>query len=231
MKSLKIVDLGVLSYRDTYLLQRRLLEEKKRARKEDYLLLVEHPDVFTVGRTGSKENLLVGESLLKEKGVEVIDISRGGDITFHGRGQLVAYPIFDLRNHTKDIRLFIRNLERILELTIAAYGLKADSEKKYTGLWVRGEKIGFIGVGISSWITFHGLSLNVNADLECFSMIKPCGIDDLIVNDLRGILNRDIDFDFLKKTLIAKFYEVFGFERSAILRSDALMAQEETSRR
>lgn len=230
MIRLKTFDLGVLSYKEAYALQKRLLEAKKRMRAEDFLLLVEHPDIFTIGRTGSRKNLHVSEALLREKGVEVIDIDRGGDITFHGPGQLVAYPIFDLRNHGRDIRLFIKNLEIVLELTISAYGLKADRQTAYTGLWVGGCKIGFIGVGISGWVTFHGLSLNADMDLGYFSMIRPCGIDGLAVNDLRGILDKDIDFDFLKRTLTEKCCEVFGFERSAVLRPDALMAQEEASR-
>ncbi len=225
MKSLKIFDLGTLAYKDAYFFQRDILEEKKLSVAEDHLLLVEHPNVFTIGRTGSRDNLLAGKGRFGRKRPEVINIDRGGDITFHGAGQLVAYPIFDLRNHTKDVRFFIRNLERVMELTVSEYGLSADTDKEYTGLWVRGEKIGFIGVGISNWITYHGLSLNVNVDLKYFSMIKPCGINGLKVNSLQGILGKSIDINGLKNVLIAKICEVFGFERSAMCFSDALVAR------
>ncbi len=229
MKTIEIIDLGVLSYKDAYISQRDILEEKKRAASEDRLLIAEHPAVFTIGRTGSRKNLYASGQTLKKRGIEVIDVDRGGDITFHGPGQIVAYPILDLRRHAKDIRLYIKNLERVLELIISEYGLKADGGKKYTGLWTGGEKIGFIGIGVSNWVTFHGFSINANVDLSYFSMIKPCGIDDLRVNSLQGILKKEIEIGPLKNILIQKCCEVFGFERSETRRSNALMAQQATA--
>ena len=229
MKTLNILDIGIAPYEDTHFLQKQILRKKKRSRCEDYIILVEHPAVFTIGRSGSKDNILVREDLLSENGLKVIEIDRGGDITFHGPGQLVAYPVFDLRNHVKDIRLFIKNLERVLELTMYEYGFAADREKKYTGLWTGGGKIGFIGIGISNWITYHGVSINANVDLKWFSMIKPCGIDNLRVTSLREMLGRDIDINRLKDTFIEKCCEVFDFGRSNRLSTEAFMAKEETA--
>lgn len=227
MRILKVIDLDILSYGRTHLLQRKILAEKKRGGDGDYLLLVEHPNIFTIGRSGSRENLLADENLLKENGLNVIEADRGGDITFHGIGQLVAYPILDLRNHTKDVRFFIKRLERVLELTVAEYGIIADSEKSCTGLWVDGQKIGFIGIGISNWITYHGISLNANVEIKYFSMIKPCGIDNIKIGSLQEILNRSIDLNSLKEIFVQKFCEVFGFEHSSRCLEDAFMAKEE----
>jgi len=229
MRSLKIADLGLLSYRTAYAIQLDILAEKRRTGGEDYLLFVEHPNVFTIGRTGSRDNLFVDEAVLKEKGIDVIDIDRGGDITFHGPGQLVAYPILDLRGHTKDVRLYIRNLLRVAELSVAEYGLRVDGGNRGTGLWVNGEKIGFLGIGISRWVTFHGMSINADVDLGFFSMIRPCGLEDLRVGSLRRLLNRHIDRGRLKNTVKEKFCDVFGFEHTKTCAPDAFMAQQEAA--
>ena len=230
MKTLNVIDPGILSYEEAYLLQKKILAEKKQNKGDDFILLVEHPDVFTIGRSGSRKNILADEDIIKNRGVKIIDVDRGGDITFHGRGQFVAYPIFDLNNHVKDIRLFIRNLERVLELTMFGYGLIANKEEKDTGLWVGGKKICFIGIAISNWITYHGISINVNVDLNYFSMIRPCGIDGLRVSNLQSILKRTIDINLLKERFLEKCCEVFGFERPYRYSENAFMAKEEITR-
>ena len=224
MKTLNIIDLGTQAYSDTCFLQKEILRGKKICGGDDYLLLVEHPNVFTIGRRGSRENILADEDFLKKSGLKLVETDRGGDITFHGRGQLVAYPIFDLKQHDKDIRLFIKKLERVLAMTIAEYGLAADRKKEYTGLWIDGEKLGFIGVGISNWITFHGISLNANVDLEYFSMIRPCDIKDLKVTSLEKLLTKTADLTILKDKLSKRFCEVFGFEHSRSYSKNAAVA-------
>ena len=229
MKMLNIMDLGTRSYEETYQLQKILLARKKKTELEDYILLVEHYNVFTIGRRGSRKNLLVNERILDKHNLKIVNVDRGGDITFHGIGQLVIYPIFDLTKHARDIRLFIKNLERVLELTISEYGLTAESEEKRTGLWVKGEKIGFIGIGISNWITYHGISINANVDLSYFSMIKPCGIDNLRVGSLHKILKQDIDLYSLKSLSIKHFSEVFGFESWYRRSEDAILVTEKAS--
>ena len=229
MKTLNEIDLGVLPYEDTYFLQKKILQDIKINRSDDSILVVEHPDIFTIGRSGSKKNILVDKEYIRESGIKIIDVDRGGDITFHGMGQLVAYPIFDLRRHTKDIRIFLKNLERSLELTISEYGLTADKEEQYTGIWVGGNKVGFIGIGVSNWITYHGISINVNVDLKYFSMIRPCGIDGLRVSSLQNILKRTIDLGSLKEIFLKKCCEVFGFEHLHRCSKNAFMAEEEAA--
>ncbi|MEA3305811.1 MAG: lipoyl(octanoyl) transferase LipB [Candidatus Omnitrophota bacterium] len=229
MKPLNVIDLGVCSYKDTYAIQKKILAEKKIYDYGDFLILVEHPNVFTIGRSGSRKNILADEDFLKKEGIDVIETDRGGDITFHGIGQLVAYPLFDLRNHGRNIRLFIEKLERLLILVVSGYGIKACGGRKHTGVWIGGGKIGFIGIGISNWITYHGASLNTNVDLKYFSMIKPCGIDGLSVTSLKDCLNRRIDPAFLKKSISEKFCEVFGFDIPYSCKEEAFVAPERAS--
>lgn len=230
MKTLKIIDVGTLAYEDTYFLQKRLAREIKLKERDDHIMLAEHPAVFTVGRSGSGKNILIDPGIIRDKGIRVIDVDRGGDVTFHGKGQLVAYPVFDLNKHAKDVRLFIRNLERVLELTVSLYGIAADTEIEHTGLWAGGRKIAFIGIAVTNWVTYHGISINANVDLEYFSMIRPCGIDGLKVTSLREILNRPVDIEALKESLLKKFCEVFGFERLYRYPEDAFMAKEGVAR-
>jgi len=229
MAPLNVIDLNIFSYEETYFLQKKILTSKKKFRGEDYIILVEHPNIFTIGRSGSKDNILVDIEQLNANKLKIIEVDRGGDITFHGIGQLVAYPIFDLTRHIKDIRIFIKNLERVLALTICEYDLEPDKEKEYTGLWVNGYKIGFIGIGVSQWITYHGVSINANVDLKYFSMIRPCGIDNLQVSSLQEILNREVDINLLKNIIIEKYCEVFGFERPYRYDEDAFLVKKATS--
>lgn len=229
MKTIDTIDLGLSSYEEAYFLQKAVVRGIRQNRRNDCLVLTEHPDVFTIGRSGTRKNILGDESLIRENGVKIIDVDRGGDITFHGKGQLVAYPILDLSRHTKDVRYYIKSLERVLELAMFEYGLSADIEERHTGLWVNGYKIGFIGIGVSHWVTYHGISINANVDLRYFSMIRPCGIDGLRVGSLRDLLKQEIDIDHLKAVLLKKICEVFGFDRRD--HTDyAVLAQETASR-
>lgn len=210
-KKINVIDLGISSYSETYYLQKAVLAEKKSGLDCDYLVLVEHPNVFTIGRRSSEDNILTDSSFLKNEGLKILHTDRGGDITFHGIGQVVAYPIFDLRNHAKDVRVFIRQLERVVTMALEGYGINAGGNRGYTGIWAGDSKIGFIGIGLSNWITFHGLSLNVNVDLRYFSMIRPCGIKGVTVTSMKKILNRDVEINPLKQLMIEKFCEVFNF--------------------
>ncbi len=215
MKQLAVIDAGIMHYGDTWRLQKGIVARKRSGDRRDYLILVEHPNIFTIGRRGSEDNILADKDRLKEESLEVLHVDRGGDITFHGPGQIVAYPLFDLRNHVRDVRLFIRNLENVISLVIKDYGVEAESGKGHTGVWVAGAKLGFIGISITGWITYHGMSLNVNTNLEYFAMIRPCGIEGITATSLAKILGRHIDTDFLKKSIVAKFCEVFRFEHES----------------
>lgn len=229
MKSIGTIDLGILSFEETYILQKKILEKKRCGTRDDYLIFVEHPNIFTIGRTGSEKNILVNRDFLNRNGIKVIKTDRGGDVTFHGIGQLVCYPIFDLRNHFKDLGLFIEKLECVLGLALSDFGIDAVRDGEFTGIWAGGEKIGFIGIGVSSWITFHGISINANVDLKYFSMIRPCGIDGLKVGSMQNILKARVDIGFLKNSIYKKFCEVFGFDNSSLYSENAFLAQEETA--
>jgi len=228
MKILDVIDLGLVEYEEAHILQKGILAEKKRSGGNDCILLTEHPNVFTIGRSGSRENIFAEETERPGERVRVVEADRGGDVTFHGPGQLVAYPLFDLNAHTKDVRRFIKNLERVLELSALEYGLTADRHKQYTGLWVDGKKIGFIGIGVSGWVTYHGLSINANVDLKYFSMIRACGIDGLKVGSIKSMLKRSVEISPLKETLLKSCREVFGFDylrrREKKTLRDAVMA-------
>jgi lipoate-protein ligase B len=223
MTTLKVIDLGMAPYREAYSAQRAILAEKKRGDTRDYLVFVEHPNVFTIGRKGSTDNILVDRDPLRDEALDIVYADRGGDITFHGAGQVVAYTIFDLRNHVKDVRLFIRQLEKVISMSIKTYGIKPDRDSEHTGVWVKGEKLGFIGIGLSNWITYHGISLNANVDLRYFSMIRPCGIDGVSVTSLEKILSRRVGISSLKQSIVEHFCEVFNFGQCHY-REDATLA-------
>jgi lipoate-protein ligase B len=177
MRELLTVDLGRQRYADTLAFQR----DVARARiagdvDEDVLLLVEHEPVITLGRSSKSAHMLATPELLRQRGVEVFEVERGGDVTFHGPGQLVGYPIIDLKQHRKDLHWYLRQVEQLLINAMAPYGLACDRRPPYTGVWIDGRKIASIGVHARDWVTWHGFALNVTTDLRFFDLIVPCGI-------------------------------------------------------
>jgi len=187
-------------------------------RTHNYLLFVEHPPVFTLGKSGNIDNVLLSEERLKERGIEFFRTNRGGDITFHGPQQIVGYPILDLEKFDTDIGHYLRNLEEIIILTLADYGINAGRSKGETGVWIdpgiRGKerKICAIGVRCSRWITMHGFAFNVNTDLSYFNHIIPCGIQNKQVTSLQKETGREIDFEEAKGKVKRNFGRVFGVE-------------------
>lgn len=172
----------------------------------NYLIFVEHPHVYTLGKSGKPENLLLDEQALKEKEATYHKINRGGDITYHGPGQIVGYPILDLDNFFTDIHLYLRTLEEAVILTLADYGIKADRYEGYTGVWLdadneKARKICAMGVRCSRWVTMHGFAFNVNANLDYFKNIVPCGIDDKDVTSMQRELGKALDIDEVKHKL------------------------------
>jgi lipoate-protein ligase B len=206
----KVLDLGQRDYRDTLDLQHRLLKERHSGSDEDYLLFVEHPPVLTVGRGGDGRNILANSEILDKKGVSIYEVERGGDITFHGPGQVVGYPIFDLNQHGNDLHRYLRNLEEVIIVTLERYGLKGKREKGLTGVWVDGEKVAAIGIAVKHWITFHGFALNVNTDLSYFDLISPCGISDRGVTSMERLKGSSLDMSDVKEKIVNGFAEVFG---------------------
>ncbi|MEH6304066.1 lipoyl(octanoyl) transferase LipB [Olivibacter sp. CPCC 100613] len=184
---------------------------------DNYLIFVEHPHVYTLGKSGKPENLLLDEQGLLDKQASYYKINRGGDITYHGPGQLVGYPILDLDNFFTDIHLYMRTIEEAVIRTLADYGLDAGRYPGYTGVWLdpdneRARKICAIGVRASRWVTMHGFAFNVNTDLNYFNNIVPCGIDDKAVASLQGELGKEIDLKEVKERLRKHFADLFGME-------------------
>ncbi len=225
MKNRKVIfqDWGFISYEEAWKKQKeirdKLVVRKKNGETnvENYLIFCEHPHVYTLGRSGNEENLLLEKQELKIRGIDFYHVERGGDITYHGPGQLVAYPIFDLDNFKPDIIWYIRNIEEVIIKTIENYNLKGERIPKFTGVWIDIEKnprkIAAIGVNTARWITMHGLALNVNTDLKYFSYIIPCGIKDKDVTSIKKELGKNIDFQETKKYMKNAFKEVFGIEK------------------
>jgi lipoyl(octanoyl) transferase len=184
----------------------------------NHLIFCEHPHVYTLGKSGKAENLLLNEQGLKDKNATYYPVNRGGDITYHGPGQIVSYPILDLDNFFTDIHLYLRTLEEAVILTIADFGLKGERYAGYTGVWLdadtpeRARKICAMGVRCSRWVTMHGLALNVNTDLDYFKNIVPCGIDDKAVTSMQAELSYQVNINEVKKTLLHHISVLFEMD-------------------
>ena len=176
MRSCEFHDLGRIGYGEAFELQRELAEKRKQGLIPDQLLIVEHPHVITLGRNGRKEHLLAGQDVLRRAGISFHQTDRGGDITYHGPGQIVGYPILDLREWKRDVAAYVRAIEQVLIDALAGFGIRAGRVAGATGVWVDGKKIAAIGVHISRWVTSHGFALNVTTDLSYFQYIVPCGL-------------------------------------------------------
>jgi lipoate-protein ligase B len=211
MSVLTVYKLGIVNYKKALELQLSLLNKIKRGEVGDTLLLLEHPPTFTVGRRGKPEHLLKNVDELKNRGICFEIVGRGGDITFHGPGQLVGYPILDLNNHKCDIHLFLRNIEEVIIDALSDFDITGERKTDYTGVWVRDEKIASIGIGVKRWTTYHGFALNVNTDLSYFDIIVPCGIPGIKMTSIRELLGnkRDIDMSGVKDSIVGAFSRVF----------------------
>ena len=210
------VDLGLVPYGEALALQERCHAARKSGAIPDTLLLLEHPPVITMGRTAKKENLLVDGPTLAAKGVELYEAARGGDITYHGPGQLVGYPIFDLEGHRKDVHWYLRSVEESLIRALAEFGLEGGRVSGRTGVWVGDEKVAAIGVGVRRWVTWHGFALNVSTDLDAFSLIVPCGIRDKGVTSLERLLGREVPAAEVCSAVLQGFSEVFGLRLDSV---------------
>lgn len=208
----RLLDLGEAGYDDAYGIQQELVCACRQGRAISTLMLLEHPSIFTIGRRGSLKNLLCDLDELKRNNVDVRYADRGGDITFHGKGQLVAYPIFDLREIGCDLHKFLRSLEKVIMETLKMYNLVPHTIDGFTGVWVNNKKISSLGIGVKGWISYHGVSLNVNPDLRYFSLINPCGLEGVKMTSMEELLERDISMDEVKSYIIRKFENIFNLE-------------------
>lgn len=224
-KKITLIDWGLKDYKEAWEEQERLFQaiiDQKTANRStgsssptpNYLIFVEHPHVLTLGKSGVMEHLLMSEEFLKQKHISFYKVNRGGDITYHGLGQVVGYPILDLDNFFPDIHRYLRSLEEVIILTLADYGLKGERSQGETGVWLdvgtpKARKICAMGVRASRWVTMHGFALNVNTDLNYFNYIVPCGIADKAVASLQTELGREVPLEEVKQHITRHFLEVF----------------------
>ena len=209
MRTCELHQLHLVTYENGMKLQQKLVEMRQNDEIPDQLLLLEHPPVITIGRGGKTENLLASPAELKSAGVRFFETTRGGDITYHGPGQLVGYPILHLGEGNRDVRKYVTNLEEVLIRTVAEYGIIAARIEGRRGIWVGNDKIAAIGVRIARWVTSHGWALNVNTNLEHFRLITPCGLQGTGVTSIERELGRAVPIDEVREKLAANFAEVF----------------------
>ena len=217
MRELEVRRLGRIGYAEGLELQKQLVERRKAGEIPDQLLLLEHPAVITLGvKTRSNHtNIVATPEALAEEGVDVFETGRGGDVTYHGPGQLVGYPILDLKPDRCDVHKYVRDLEEVLIRAAAAFGVDAGRLPGLTGTWVGSEKLAAIGVRISKWVTSHGFAFNVNTSLKHFDLIVPCGISDKGVTSLQKLLGRPVEMDEVERAVERAFREIFRDLRSA----------------
>ena len=212
MRKIDILDLGVRSYKKVWDLQKELVKKRQNGQINDTLILVEHEPVYTLGKNADQNHILQHTP----RNVKTYQIDRGGDVTFHGPGQLVGYPILDLHNYKKSINWYMRGLEQLLIYTLAEFMVTAERKEGLTGVWVGDEKIAALGVRVTRWITMHGFSLNVTPDLAYYSSIIPCGIFDYGVTSMAKLLTDEVTVDSVKQVLIEKFMKQFQTNESMI---------------
>ncbi|MEW6194603.1 MAG: lipoyl(octanoyl) transferase LipB [Bacteroidota bacterium] len=213
-RNLDYCDLGFIDYKQAWDLQKEIFELRLHDRINDTLFLLEHPHTYTLGKVAEKENLLSTEEQLKELGVSVYEIDRGGDITYHGPGQIVGYPIINLSQWKEDTHEYLRGLEEVIMKTCAEYGLQTERNPKYTGVWIDNRKIAAIGIKVSRWVTMHGFAFNISTDLNYFGGIIPCGIRGKDVASLSRELEKEIDPGEVKEKIVRHFAEIFGYSET-----------------
>jgi len=204
--------LGFIDYDKAWRLQKAVFERRVKDEIGDVLFLLEHPNTYTLGKVAKREHLVGNEDYLKEHNFSVYDIDRGGDITYHGPGQIVGYPIINLGDWQKDTHLYLRSLEETIMQVCGEYGLKTSRNEKYTGVWIEDRKIAAIGIKVSRWITMHGFAFNINTNLNYFDGIIPCGIKDKDVTSLQREFNRIFEISDVKELLLKRFAQIFRYD-------------------
>jgi lipoate-protein ligase B len=239
MHSVFLLNLGLVPYAEALDLQHRIVQARKRSVISDTLILLEHPPVFTLGRNASDSNVLASAEFLKQLGIEIFRVERGGDVTYHGPNQLVGYPILDLRHYKLDVGWYVRSLEELLIAALADFGIHAKLIEKLIGVWVdsptplspipmgNGElgigseaKIAQIGARIENWVTYHGFALNVDPNMRHFDLIVPCGISDKAVTSMARILQKPVEMRAVRERVAAQFARVFNAELVNISREE-----------
>jgi lipoate-protein ligase B len=207
-----VYQLGRVGYREAYHLQANLLDRRIDDGITDTFLLLEHPPTISVGKSGKPENILASQRELRERGIPLFFSDRGGDVTYHGFGQLVVYPIISLKNREKDLHRYVYDLEEVVIRTLGDFGIVATRDESHRGVWVSGKEMAAIGLRVRKWVTMHGFALNMNMDLEPFSLINPCGFTDRGATSMAVVLAQEIPMAAVIERVLARFSKVFNAE-------------------
>ena len=220
---LNVVTLGKMDYQEALDLQFKLLEKRQKGEIDDTILIVEHPPVITLGRNAKRENVLFSDQYLKEHNVDIVEINRGGDVTYHGPGQIVGYPIVNIKEQKLGIKDFVYKLEEmIINLLKDNYDIEAKRDDINNGVWVDGEKITAVGLAVKRWVTMHGFALNVSTDLSFFKLIVPCGIESREVTNIKKLIGENLNIENVIKYVIDYFISEFNYTEVANLDLDEL---------
>ncbi len=212
MMKLEVIRPGQIPYQDAFELQTELQAKRTAGAIPDTLILLEHPPVITIGKRGNEADVLISPEMLSAAGVELYETNRGGEVTYHGPGQIVGYLIFDVTGHGKDLHRFVHSLEQVfIDLLDGEYGIQAGRDKEHTGVWVGNEKITAIGIAVRKWVTMHGFAFNVSTNLDHFSLIVPCGIRDKGVTALNRLIDAPEEIPRVQERIIEYFIKVYGF--------------------
>lgn len=207
-----VYQLGRIGYREAYYLQEQLLQQRVSGCIGDTLLILEHPPTITIGKSGKLQNILVSHQQLQNSGISIVSTDRGGDVTYHGPGQLIGYPIIDLRDRGKNVRRYVHDIEEVIVRTLNDLGIKGDRNESHPGVWVGNEQIAAIGLRTKMGVSMHGFALNVNTDLEKFSLINPCGCSDIKATSCSRLLSREVSMAEVTTVLLTHFSEVFNYQ-------------------
>ncbi len=210
-KDLFYFNLGLVDYKSAWDYQKKIFDLRYQKKIPDVLMLLEHNHTYTLGKVADRKNLVSSNKFLSENKIEVFEIDRGGDVTYHGPGQIVGYPIIQLQDWEKDTHKYLRALEQVIINTIAEFGISGSRKEKYTGVWVDEKKIAAIGIKVSRWITMHGFALNVNTDLNMFKGIIPCGISDKEVTSMQKEISKPLNLNEVKEKLVYHFQKIFYY--------------------
>ena len=205
-----VIDSGLVPYREAFAFQKREVERMQNGGGDEVLMLLEHPHVITLGRNATRRALVAGEAEITSRGVEVVDTDRGGDVTYHGPGQLVGYPILALEPGRRDIRRYVHDLEEVLIRALSDFGIASRRHPVHRGVWTGDKKIASLGIRISRWVTCHGFALNVNTDMGYYSLITPCGIAGCEMSSMARALGGEVAMGEVKSAIISQFAGVFG---------------------
>jgi lipoyl(octanoyl) transferase len=209
---LQIIRPGLVGYKEAYDLQTSLLARRQQKEIPDTLILLQHPPVITIGKRGKETDVLINPAVLQERGIELHETDRGGEVTYHGPGQIVGYLIFDVTNHEKDLHLFVSRLEQVfINLLQETYGIQAGRDSEHTGVRVGNEKITAIGIAVRRWVSMHGFAFNTETNLDYFSLIVPCGIRDKGVTSLHKLTSAPILLHRVEEQIIEQIVRIYGF--------------------